>query len=196
MLDEGSGLRDWIQGIPDAQAPLTFKGVVFNEMKGVYSSPDSMNQRHTQQAMFPDNTYAVDSGGDPVDIPNLSFDECAPAGNTVLDGLELAAVCGPAVQPMHKGMLENGFAGRQPSRTMQCGSDQAAACRFKAFHERYYHPSNARFWFYGDDPPAERLRLLAAYLDEFEAQPVDSAVSAQPLFQVQWHRRTHACQWS
>jgi hypothetical protein len=57
-------------------------------------------------------------------------------------------------------------------------------CRFKAFHERYYHPSNARFWFYGDDDPAERLRLLAAYLDEFEAQPVDSAVTAQPLFQA------------
>ena len=71
-------------------------------------------------------------------------------------------------------------------------------CRFKAFHERYYHPSNARFWFYGDDPPAERLRLLSAYLDEFEAQPVDSAVSAQPLFQVRRHSRTYTCQrfWS
>ena len=78
-----------------AQASLTFKGVVFNEMKGVYSSPDSMNQRHTQQAMFPDNTYAVDSGGDPVDIPNLSFDECAPAVNTVLAGLEPAVVSEP-----------------------------------------------------------------------------------------------------
>ena len=37
------------------------------------------------------------------------------------------------------------------------------------FHGRYYHPSNARIWFYGDDPPEERLRLLAAYLDDFEA---------------------------
>ncbi len=56
-------------------------------MKGVYSSPDSMNQRHTQQAMFPDNTYAVDSGGDPVDIPNLTFDECAPAARCVMQGV-------------------------------------------------------------------------------------------------------------
>ena len=56
--------------------------------------------------------------------------------------------------------------------------------RFKAFHERYYHPSNGRFWFYGDDPPQERLRLLGAFLDEFEARPVDSAVTAQPLFSV------------
>jgi len=63
-------------------------------------------------------------------------------------------------------------------------AERIVRCRFKAFHERYYHPSNARFWFYGDDDPAERLRLLAAYLDEFDAQPVDSAVTAQPLFQV------------
>ena len=40
------------------------------------------------------------------------------------------------------------------------------------FHGRYYHPSNARIWFYGDDPPEERLRLLAAYLDDFEAREV------------------------
>jgi hypothetical protein len=52
------------------------------------------------------------------------------------------------------------------------------------FHARYYHPSNARFWFYGDDAPEERLRLLAAYLDEFEAKPVDSTVHTQPLFNV------------
>ncbi len=57
-------------------------------------------------------------------------------------------------------------------------------CRFKAFHERYYHPSNGRFWFYGDDPPQERLRLLADFLDNFEARPVDSTVKPQPLFSV------------
>ncbi len=78
------GQARWCEVSCAAQAPLTFKGVVFNEMKGVYSSPDSMNQRHTQQAIFPDNTYAVDSGGDPVDIPNLSFDECAPTLTRVL----------------------------------------------------------------------------------------------------------------
>ena len=57
-------------------------------------------------------------------------------------------------------------------------------CRFKAFHERYYHPSNGRFWFYGDDPAEERLRLLGAFLDNFEARPVDSTVKPQPLFSV------------
>lgn len=52
------------------------------------------------------------------------------------------------------------------------------------FHGRYYHPSNARFWFYGDDPADERLSLLSKYLDEFEARPVDSTVHAQALRQV------------
>ncbi len=49
---------------------------MFNEMKGVYSSPDSMNARATQHALFPDNTYADDSGGDPAAIPDLTFEEC------------------------------------------------------------------------------------------------------------------------
>ena len=49
---------------------------------------------------------------------------------------------------------------------------------------RYYHPSNARFWFYGDDDPEERLRILDGYLSEFEAREVDSTVGAQPLFSV------------
>lgn len=60
---------------PGVQDELTFKGVVFNEMKGVYSSPDSMNSRATQHALFPNNTYADDSGGDPAAIPDLSFEE-------------------------------------------------------------------------------------------------------------------------
>ena len=109
---------------------MTYKGVVFNEMKGVYSSPDSANSRITQSALFPDNTYAIDSGGDPTVIPELSYDE------------------------------------------------------FRTFHGRYYHPSNARFWFYGDDPPEERLRILDSYLSEFEAREVDSTVGVQPLFDV------------
>ncbi|KAL3816824.1 hypothetical protein ACHAXA_008687 [Cyclostephanos tholiformis] len=57
--------------------PLTYKGVVYNEMKGVYSSPDSLLQREAQQSIFPDNAYGVDSGGDPSVIPDLTFEEFA-----------------------------------------------------------------------------------------------------------------------
>ncbi len=55
--------------------PLTYKGVVFNEMKGVYSSPDSMLDRYSDQTLFPDNTYGFDSGGDPKAIPDLTYEQ-------------------------------------------------------------------------------------------------------------------------
>lgn len=57
------------------QDAIEFKGVVFNEMKGVYSQPDSVNSTVTQQALFPDNSYSVDSGGNPTVIPDLTFEE-------------------------------------------------------------------------------------------------------------------------
>lgn len=64
----------WHYEIEDKEQPLTFKGVVFNEMKGVYSNPDAAHGRTANQSMFPDNQYGVDSGGDPKEIPNLTFD--------------------------------------------------------------------------------------------------------------------------
>jgi hypothetical protein len=67
--------------------------------------------------------------------------------------------------------------------------------RFKGFHEKYYHPSNARFWFYGDDDPEERLRILGAFLDEFDARPVDSAITPQPLFTVGAPSPHHVPSW-
>jgi len=65
----------WHYELESPDAPLVYKGVVFNEMKGVYSSPDSRMYRAAQQATFPDTTYAVDSGGDPAIIPSLTFEQ-------------------------------------------------------------------------------------------------------------------------
>jgi Zn-dependent M16 (insulinase) family peptidase len=65
----------WHYELEAADAPLTYKGVVFNEMKGAYSSPDNLLGRYSQQATFPDNTYGVDSGGDPTVIPNLTYEQ-------------------------------------------------------------------------------------------------------------------------
>lgn len=89
-----------------ADTPWTFKGVVYNEMKGVYSSPDSILAEQSQQAVFPDNLYSLDSGGNPEVIPSLTYEA------------------------------------------------------FCDFHSRYYQPGNARFFFWGDDPEDERLRLI------------------------------------
>jgi Zn-dependent M16 (insulinase) family peptidase len=112
---------------------LTFKGVVFNEMKGAYSSPDNLLYRQSRRALFPDNAYGLDSGGDPAEIPNLTYEQ------------------------------------------------------FKAFHETYYHPSNARLFFYGDDDPEQRLRFLNTWLSEFDRIEVDSSIPLQPRFESPRH---------
>ncbi len=118
----------WHYELEDLDAPLRFKGVVFNEMKGAYSSPDSVLSEYSQQLIFPGNTYGLDSGGDPKHIPDLSYEQ------------------------------------------------------FKTFHDTYYHPSNAYIYFYGDDDPETRLKIINEYLKDFEALNVDSAVPLQPAF--------------
>lgn len=65
----------WHYELEHIDDPLTIKGIVYNEMKGVYSNPDSLLYRYAQQYLFPDNTYSTDSGGDPKDIPNLSYEQ-------------------------------------------------------------------------------------------------------------------------
>ncbi len=63
----------WHYELENENDPLIYKGVVYNEMKGVYSSPDSRHCRSLQTAIFPENTYASDSGGHPSSIPDLTF---------------------------------------------------------------------------------------------------------------------------
>ena len=53
---------------------------------------------------------------------------------------------------------------------------------FKQFHATYYHPSNARIFFYGDDDPAKRLKLLNAYLGQFQRLEISSSIPLQPKF--------------
>ena len=59
----------------DANGELSRSGVVYNEMKGVYSSPDSVLAEFSQRLLFPDTTYGVDSGGDPEIIPTLTYED-------------------------------------------------------------------------------------------------------------------------
>lgn len=118
----------WHYELEDVNAPLVYKGVVFNEMKGAYSSPDNVLHRYSQQTLFPDTPYGVDSGGDPEVIPDLTYEQ------------------------------------------------------FKEFHDTYYHPSNSRIFFYGDDDIEDRLRILDEYLSEYEMLGVDSRVPLQEPF--------------
>lgn len=64
----------WHYELEDMDAPITINGVVYNEMKGAYSSPDEMLQNAIFHTLFPDNTYGKDSGGNPVRIPELTYE--------------------------------------------------------------------------------------------------------------------------
>ncbi|SHN53893.1 insulinase family protein [Desulfovibrio litoralis] len=120
----------WHLEVDEKTKDLSYKGVVYNEMKGVFSSPDSLLSRQAQQALFPDTPYGVESGGDPENIPDLTYKQ------------------------------------------------------FKEFHESYYHPSNARFYFWGDDNEDKRLELLDNLLKEFNIQSVDSHIPLQKHFKT------------
>jgi len=118
----------WHYEIKSTEDPLTYKGVVYNEMKGAYSDPDSALYRSSLRSLFPDNPYGVDSGGDPSVIPELTY------------------------------------------------------AQFIEFHRNYYHPSNAYIFFYGDDDPNERLRIMDNYLKEFSNKDIQSSIQLQPRF--------------
>jgi hypothetical protein len=110
--------------------PMVIKGVVYNEMKGAYSSPDSLLSEYSQQSLFPDTPYGLDSGGHPRHIPDLTYEQ------------------------------------------------------FLEFHRRYYHPSNARLFFCGDDDPDKRLEIAEGYLGGFDRLEIDSSVPLQKSFAV------------
>ena len=70
FLQEG-----WHYDIKDKESDLSYKGVVYNEMKGVFSSPDSKIDKMRNKVLFPDTTYSNVSGGDPRVIPELTYEQ-------------------------------------------------------------------------------------------------------------------------
>ncbi len=65
----------WHYELEDEDSELTINGVVYNEMKGAFSSPDDVLNRQILNSLFPDTTYAIESGGDPKDIPSLTYED-------------------------------------------------------------------------------------------------------------------------
>lgn len=116
----------WHYELDSTQGPMVYKGVVFNEMKGAYSSAAAVLGKVSQLSLYPDTTYGVNSGGDPKAIPDLTYEY------------------------------------------------------FKNFHSKYYHPSNSRVVFYGDDDPAQRLAILEEYFSQFERIDPKAEVGIQP----------------
>lgn len=65
----------WHYEMESPDDELTINGVVYNEMKGAFSSPDDVLSREIFNSLFPDTSYAHESGGDPDVIPELSYEE-------------------------------------------------------------------------------------------------------------------------
>ncbi len=65
----------WHYELEDLDAPLTINGVVYNEMKGAFSSPDGVLEREILSSLYPDTSYAFESGGNPENIPELTYDQ-------------------------------------------------------------------------------------------------------------------------
>ncbi|MCX7982453.1 MAG: insulinase family protein [Syntrophales bacterium] len=109
----------------DPSSPLIISGVVYNEMKGAYSSPENLMFKAIQEHLFPDTIYRFDSGGEPEEIIKLTYEE------------------------------------------------------FVAFHRKYYSPSNARFFFYGDISPEENLAFLSDLIAPLEGKVVHCDIPPQ-----------------
>jgi len=69
LMQEG-----WHYELPEKDAPLGCKGVVYNEMKGAFSSPERMLVTELQRSLYPDTTYGCVSGGHPDSIPELTHE--------------------------------------------------------------------------------------------------------------------------
>lgn len=65
----------WHYDIDSIDGELTYNGVVYNEMKGVYSAPDQLLFRYIQASLLPDTTYGCESGGDPDYIVDLTRED-------------------------------------------------------------------------------------------------------------------------
>ncbi|MBN1363566.1 MAG: insulinase family protein [Syntrophaceae bacterium] len=109
----------------DLSSDLIGSGIVYNEMKGAYSSPDSLMYKVLQENIYPDSVYAFDSGGDPDVIPSLTYEQ------------------------------------------------------FCEFHRKYYSPTNAWIFIYGDINTSEHLAFLSEMLGGFNRVEIDSFIKSQ-----------------
>ncbi|CAB4489551.1 hypothetical protein RhiirA1_492643 [Rhizophagus irregularis] len=106
----------------DKSTPLQFKGVVYNEMKGVMSDAGYLFYNGVQENMFSGTTYGNNSGGDPKYITDLTYQE----------------------------LLQ--------------------------FHKTHYHPSNAKFYTYGNFPLSDHLATINNKIRGFEKSSLDEGI--------------------
>jgi hypothetical protein len=126
------GIRLEFKTADNPSSALTYKGIVFNEMKGALASGTARLVERMNRELFPDITYGINSGGDPKEIPHLTYEE------------------------------------------------------LKAFHQKYYHPSQCLFFFYGNLP-------LEKHLDFIHEKVLKSAPKQPPIPPIPLQRHFKTC---
>jgi len=117
------GIRFEFEDPADPSSALRYKGVVYNEMKGALATPQAAMQRNLGRTLFPGLTYENVSGGDPVHIPDLTWEQ------------------------------------------------------LRSFHAAHYHPSNAYFYTYGDQPLDRTLAVIEdCALKHFDRSAIDTSI--------------------
>ena len=75
MKEEIFCQEGWSYQLESPEEELVYNGVVYNEMKGALSTPEEVLEEVNMNSLFPDNTYGVNSGGDPLFIPDLKYED-------------------------------------------------------------------------------------------------------------------------
>lgn len=173
---------------PDnAESELTFKGVVFNEMKGAMSSTTSVLWQSLTKYLFPNNTYHFNSGGEPTDIPDLSYDD-------------LLAFYRTHYHPSNAVFMTFGDI---PAETLQAEFEDKVLSRFERLQtqvrvpnaKRYFSPVRVEEGYAADEVKEDGSHVVVGWLlgestdlnQQFEAQLLSSVLldnSASPLLRV------------
>lgn len=114
----------WHYELDSPEDSLKYKGVVYNEMKGAFSSPDRVLNALINKSLFGNTVYGFESGGEPECIPELTYEN------------------------------------------------------FKAFYDKYYHPSNSYIYFYGNTDIKKHMEMLdKEYLSKFDKKHIASDIA-------------------
>lgn len=171
----------------NTESDLTFKGVVFNEMKGAMSSTTSVLWQTLTKYLFPNNTYHFNSGGEPTDIPDLSYED-------------LLAFYRTHYHPSNAVFMTFGDI---PAETLQAEFEEKVLSRFERLEteisvpntKRYFSPVRVEEGYAADEVKEDGSHVVVGWLlgestdlnQQFEAQLLSSVLldnSASPLRRV------------
>ncbi|GAA0837727.1 MULTISPECIES: insulinase family protein [Marinomonas] len=169
------------------ESELTYKGVVFNEMKGAMSSTTSVLWQTLTKYLFPNNTYHFNSGGEPSDIPDLSYQD-------------LLAFYRTHYHPSNAVFMTFGDI---PAQTLQAEFEEKVLSRFERLAtqvsvpnaKRYFSPVRVEEGYAADEVKEDGSHVVVGWLlgesidlgQQFEAELLSSVLldnSASPLRRV------------